>query len=212
MEIRVNATRQELTRLKARLKTARRGHKLLKDKRDELMREFLALIDEARKLREQVDAKLSAAYRDFSMARAVLSPAVLEEALMAGRKPVEVSVRFRQIMNVRVPEIEIDSSGDIPGASAVPPYGFAATSSDLDSAIEAFSEVLVDMLKMAELEKKCELLAGEIEKTRRRVNALEYVLIPELERAAKDVQMRLSEMERANASRLMRIKEIVRAH
>ena len=212
MEIRVNATRQELTRLKARLRTAQRGHKLLKDKRDELMREFLSLIEGARKLRDRVDARLLDAYQDFSMARAVLSPAVLEEALMAGRQPVEVSVHFKQIMNVRVPEIEVRASREPAETIAVPPYGFAGTSSDLDSAIEAFSAIVPDMLQMAEIEKKCQVLAEEIEKTRRRVNALEYVLIPELERAARDVEMRLSEMERANASRLMRIKEIVRAH
>lgn len=212
MEIRVNATRQELTRLKSRLRTARRGHKLLKDKRDELMREFLALIQETRRIRERVDAALSRAYADFFIAEATLSPRVVEVALTVPAQALDVSVSFRQIMNVRVPELGGGHGASAQGVSSLPPYGLAATSSELDAAVEAFDQILPDMLKMAELEKKCQLLAEEIEKTRRRVNALEYVLIPELERAARDVEMRLSEMERANASRLMRIKEIVRAH
>lgn len=225
MQIKANATRQELTRLKARMRMARRGHKLLKDKRDQLMREFLAVVHESRKLRQEIEERLTAAYKSFSLARAVLSPSVLEEALMVPGGAEEVSVSYRHIMSVAVPEMEIrrreddvqaqgipDGAADGGAAVTLPNYGLAATSSDLDDAIAKFEGILPLLVRLSYIERTIHLLADEIEKTRRRVNALEHVLIPELEQAIKSVEMRLEEIERANISRLMRIKEIVRAH
>lgn len=228
MELRVSATRQELTRLKNRVRMAVRGHRLLKDKRDQLMKEFMAIVHENQRLRKELEKRLSAAYRSFAQARAVLSPPVLEEALMASSGPEEVSITYRRIMNVVVPEMEIQRSGDgdEDGAAGeagavsqghvvdanIPPYGLASTSSDLDDAIKEFRGILPLLVKLSEVERKIQLLADEIERTRRRVNALEYILIPELEAAVKSVEMRLEEMDRANASRLMKVKDIVRAH
>jgi V/A-type H+-transporting ATPase subunit D len=241
LELRVSATRQELTRLKNRVRMAVRGHKLLKDKRDQLMKEFMAIVHENQRLRSELERRLGAAYRSFAQARALLSPPVLEEALMASSVPEEVSVSYRRIMNVVVPEMEIrragsegedEAQGGVPGALSeaapapgstaesgkrpvslgIPPYGLASTSSDLDDAIKEFQGILPLLVKLAEIERKIQLLADEIERTRRRVNALEYILIPELEAAVKSVEMRLEEMDRANASRLMKIKDIVRAH
>lgn len=216
MELRVNATRQELTRLKNRVRMARRGHKLLKDKRDQLMKEFMAVIHENQRLREELERRLSLAYRSFSQARALLSSPVLEEALMVSTKPGDVAVTYRRIMNVVVPEMELAEAAESDdygkAGEAVPPYGLATTSSDLDDALTQFRGILPILVKLSEIERKIQLLADEIERTRRRVNALEYVLIPELEGAVKNVEMRLEEMDRANASRLMKIKDIVRAH
>lgn len=237
MELRVSATRQELTRLKNRVKMAARGHRLLKDKRDQLMKEFMAIVHENQRLRRELEKRLGAAYKSFAQARALLSPPVLEEALMASSGPEEVSISYRRIMNVVVPEMEIrrageegegNAQGTAPGAEpeaapaeessgrsinlSIPPYGLASTSSDLDDAIKEFQGILPLLVKLSEVERKIQLLADEIERARRRVNALEYILIPELEAAVKSVEMRLEEMDRANASRLMKVKDIVRAH
>jgi len=210
LTIKVNATRQELTRLRARIKMASRGHKLLKDKRDQLMKEFLAIVHENQRLREELESRLAKAYKSFAQARAWLSPAVLEEALMVAGGPQEVSVRHRHIMNVVVPEMELREREDEQNTDVMP-YGLASTSSDLDDALREFRGILTILVKLSEVERKIGLLADEIEKTRRRVNALEYVLIPELEAAAKDVEMRLEEVDRSTASRLMKVKDIVRA-
>jgi V/A-type H+-transporting ATPase subunit D len=214
VELRVSATRQELTRLKNRVRMAARGHKLLKDKRDQLMKEFMAIVHENQRLRSELEKRLGAAYRSFGQARALLSPPVLEEALMASSGPEEVSIDYRRIMNVVVPEMEIQAAkeGYQDSGRGIPPYGLASTSSDLDDAIKEFQGILPTLVKLAEIERKIQLLADEIERTRRRVNALEYVLIPELEAAVKNVEMRLEEMDRASASRLMKVKDIVRAH
>lgn len=214
MELRVSATRQELSRLRNRVRMARRGHKLLKDKRDQLMKEFMAIVHENQRLREELERRLLMAYRSFSQARALLSPPVLEEALMASTGAGDVAVSYRRIMNVVVPEMELTEAAeaDANAGEAVPPYGLATTSSDLDDALSQFRGILPILVKLSEIERKIQLLADEIERTRRRVNALEYVLIPELEAAVKNVEMRLEEMDRANASRLMKVKDIVRAH
>ena len=215
MAIKANATRQELTRLKARLNMAKRGHSLLKDKRDQLMKEFLAIVHESQRLRLELEEKLADAYGSFSLARAVLSPAVLEEALMVPGGAEEVSISYRNIMNVSVPEMEIvhaeEEKQDGVPSEFLPGYGLAVTSSDLDDAIEEFHGILPLLVRLSTVERTIHLLADEIEKTRRRVNALEYVLIPELEEAVKQIEMRLEEVERENVSRLMRIKDIVRA-
>jgi len=206
IKVNMNATRQELLKLKNRLKMAKRGHKLLKDKRDELMKEFLELIRKDKDLREEVEKALRSAYQSFLVARAVLSSAVLEESFMAPKQEISLEVSTRGVMSVSVPEFKVTTQGESIG------YGFANTSSELDDAVSDYSRVLPMMVELAAVEKAVDLLSEEIEKTRRRVNALEYVLIPELEAAVKDIGMRLSEIERSNASRLMKIKDIVRAH
>ncbi len=185
---------------------AKRGHKLLKDKRDSLMKEFMGLIRRDRELREKVESGLKSAYGSFLVARAMLSEAVLEESFMTPTRKVLIETGSRSIMNVPVPEFKVSSEGEFLC------YGLANTSQDLDDAVAAYSEVFPLMVELAGVERGVELLSDEIEKTRRRVNALEYVLIPELEQTVKSIAMRLSEIERSNASRLMKIKDIVRAH
>lgn len=205
MIIDVSPTRMELLKLRKRVEVARRGHKLLKDKRDQLMKEFLVLVREDRELRTQVEERLLAANRSFLVARAVMSREALEEAIMAPKQRVYMEMDTSVIMNVRVPRFSMRQEGDPLS------YGFVDTSGELDAALAAFSEVLAMLIRLAQIEKSAELLADEIERTRRRVNALEYVLIPELQTAAKDISMKLSEQERSTVARLMRIKEIVRA-
>lgn len=205
MIIDVSPTRMELLKLRKRVEVARRGHKLLKDKRDQLMKEFLVLVREDRELREQVEQRLIAANRSFLVARAVMSREALEEAIMAPKQRIYMEMDTSLIMNVHVPHFSMRQEGDPLS------YGFVDTSAELDAALAAFSEVLAMLIRLAQIEKSAELLADEIERTRRRVNALEYVLIPELQAAAKDISMKLSEQERSTVARLMKIKEIVRA-
>jgi len=208
MEIRVNPTRMELNRLKGRLKMAERGHKLLKDKRDELMRKFLELIRENKNLRERVEKELSGSFANFLLARAVMSAETLEEAIMYPKAKVELDVSTVNVMSVNVPKFHTpDNSGQDADAY---PYGFANTSGELDSSIAALSEVFPSLLKLAEMEKSVFLLAEEIDKTRRRVNALEHVLIPQLNTTIKYISMKLDENERGALTRLMKIKDIVR--
>ncbi|MDP2873190.1 MAG: V-type ATP synthase subunit D [Bacillota bacterium] len=205
MIIDVSPTRMELLKLRKRVAVAIRGHKLLKDKRDELMKEFLRLIRENRSLRADVEGKLVAAFRSFLVARAVMPREALETAIMAPKQQVSMDVGSAVVMNVHVPRFELRQEGDVVS------YGFVDTSAELDAALGAFSDVLPMLVRLAEVEKSAQLLADEIERTRRRVNALEYVLIPELQAAVKSISMKLSEQERSNIARLMRIKEIVRA-
>jgi len=207
MEIRVNATRMELLKLRGRVRMAKRGHKLLKDKRDELMRVFLAIVREGWTVRHQVETLLATAYRSFLVARAVMSRETMGEALMRPTPPLQLQTNWRAIMNVAVPEFAL-AAQDPAGVCA---YGLATTSPELDSALGAFAEVLPQLVRLAQLERTMELLSDEIARTRRRVNALEYVLIPELQAAVKSIAMRLGEMERSNTTRLMKIKDIVRA-
>lgn len=204
MLVDVSPTRMELLKLRRRVAVAVRGHKLLRDKRDELMKEFLRLVRENRELRVEVEKKLVAAFRSFLVARAVMSREALEAAIMAPKQRVFLDVGTTSIMNVRVPRFSLRQEGDILS------YGFLDTSAELDTALVSFSEALAMLVRLAEVEKSAELLAEEIERTRRRVNALEYVLIPELQAAVKSIDMKLSEQERSNVARLMRIKEIVR--
>ena len=203
MLLEVNATRMELLRLKKRLVLARRGHKLLKDKEDELMRQFLDLVNKNRDLREKLEAQLIAASQNFLMARAVMDRESMEEAIMFPKQKLELSVSTASIMNLRVPRFELKSEGTVHS------YGFVNTSAELDSALQVYSDLLPEMVKLAEAESAVQLLADEIEKTRRRVNALEYVLIPNLEETIRYITMRLNEMERSNLTRLMKIKEMV---
>ena len=205
MLLEVNATRMELLRLKKRIVLARRGHKLLKDKEDELMRQFLDLVNKNRDLREKLEAQLIVAFRNFLMARAVMDRESMEEAIMFPKQKLELSVSTASIMNLRVPRFELKSEGTVHS------YGFINTSAELDSALQVYSDLLPEMVKLAEAESAIQLLADEIEKTRRRVNALEHVLIPNLEETIRYITMRLDEMERSNLTRLMKIKEMVRS-
>jgi V/A-type H+-transporting ATPase subunit D len=208
MEIRVNPTRMELNRLRGRLQMATRGHKLLKDKRDELMRQFIELVKENKRLRESIEGKLADSFANFLLASAVMSSETLEEALMYPTASINVEVATKNIMSVRVPEITLVEA-ETASEHAVN-YGFASTSAELDSSIETLAQVLPELMRLAALEKKVYLLADEIDKTRRRVNALEHVMIPELEATIKYIRMKLDENERSTLTRLMKIKDIVR--
>ena len=203
----ITPTRMVLNQLKGRLKTAARGHKLLKDKRDELMRQFMDVIRLNKELRTRVEAGLTEAFGALTVASAVMSPEMLEQALMYPRQSVELGVQFKNIMSVRVPEYSFSTKTADPGE--IYPYGFAQTSGELDVAMQAISSVFEDMLELARVEKTMQLLAEEIEKTRRRVNALEYVMIPDLESNIKYITMKLEENENATKVRLLKVKEMV---
>ena len=202
----VNPTRMEMTRLKGQLKTASRGYKLLKDKLDELMKQFMEIVRENKRLREQAEAALEEAYQNFIIARAVLSEASIGEALMIPQQSVSVKVKKRNIMSVNVPVFDFRSEE---GGGSIFPYGTAFTSGELDSAMVSFSNAMEPLLRLAESEKTAQLLAQEIEHTRRRVNALENVMIPNYQETIKFIAMKLEENERANTTRLMKVKDMV---
>lgn len=208
MRLNVNPTRMELTKLKKRLSTAVRGHKLLKDKQDELMRRFIDLIKENNSLRKNVEKELSASLKDFLMARSLTCPEFLEEAIVYPKEKISVEVSKKNIMSVNVPVMNFKRELDDKNGS-IYPYGFATTSSELDDAIEKLNNILPKLLKLAEIEKTCQLMADEIEKTRRRVNALEYMTIPQLQETIKYIQMKLDENERGSLTRLMKVKSIM---
>ena len=203
----INPTRMELTRLKGRLKTAQRGHKLLKDKRDELMKQFMDVVRENRALRKRVEEGLMRAHGSFTVAAALMSPEMLEQALCYPKQSVELDMTFENVMSVDVPRYQFRTNSQ--EAGEIYPYGFAQTSGELDDAVDAMSQVFQDMLKLAEVEKTSQLLAEEIEKTRRRVNALEYVKIPGMQESIKYITMKLDENERANTIRLMKVKDML---
>ena len=203
----INPTRMELTRLKGRLKTATRGHKLLKDKRDELMKQFLEIVRRNRALRAKVEKGLEEANAAFTVASAIMSPEMLEQALLYPKQSVELDMKFKNVMSVNVPVYEFHTRNEDP--TEVYPYGFAQTSGELDAAVDALNRVFQDMLELAEVEKTMQLLAEDIEKTRRRVNALEYVMIPEMQEKIKYITMKLDENERGNITRLMKVKDMV---
>ena len=205
--INVNPTRMELTRLKGRLKTAIRGHKLLKDKRDELMKQFLDVVRENRALRQKVEDALMRAHGSFTVASAVMSSEVLEQSLLYPKQSVELDMTFQNIMSVNVPAYHFKTRSE--DAGEIYPYGFATTSGELDDAVDALSRVFQDMLRLAEVEKTSQLLAEEIEKTRRRVNALEYVKIPQMQETIKYISMKLDENERSSTIRLMKVKDML---
>ncbi|MEA4883535.1 MAG: V-type ATP synthase subunit D [Clostridia bacterium] len=209
MEVRVSPNRMQLLRLKKRLVVAARGHKLLKDKLDELMKHFLELVRRDRKLREAVDQKLGDAFRGFLIARGAMSSSAVNAALMYPKEMVTLRASQRHVLNVEVPCFEWSFAGQ-EDRTNIYPYGFAYTSPELDAAIRLLSEAMPSLVELAEVEKSVELLADEIEKTRRRVNALEYVLIPQLEQSITYITMKLDEAERGNLTRLMKIKDMVR--
>ena len=203
----VTPTRMVLNHLKGRLKTARRGHKLLKDKRDELMRQFLDVVKENKVLRERVEEGLTAAFSSLQVASSIMSPEMLEQALLYPRQSVELDMKVKNVMSVKVPQYSFQTKNNDP--SEIYPYGFAQTSGELDDALDRMAKVFEDMLKLAEVEKSMQLMAQEIEKTRRRVNALEYVMIPELSENIKYITMKLAENENSTKVRLMKVKEMV---
>jgi V/A-type H+-transporting ATPase subunit D len=203
----VNPNRMELLRLKRQLATARRGHRLLKDKRDELMRQFLDIIRQNKVLREQFEEMIMKANRQMLLARAVMSPEVLGAALMTGHEMLSVDIDTRNIMSVNVPVFT--SPYLISGQIENLPYGMASTAPELDLAIMTLNEVFPEMIELAEVEKTAQLLADEIEKTRRRVNSLEYVLIPELVESIRSITMKMDENERGNLTRLMKVKDMI---
>ena len=203
----ITPTRMVLNQLKGRLKTARRGHKLLKDKRDELMRQFMDVVKLNKQLRSRVEEGLTAAFGSLQVASSIMSPEMLEQALMYPRQSVELGMSFKNIMSVNVPEYSFKTkSNDL---SEIYPYGFVQTSGELDDALDKLAKVFEDMLELAQVEKTMQLLAEEIEKTRRRVNALEYVMIPELEGNIKYISMKLEENENSTKVRLLKVKEMV---
>lgn len=203
----INPTRMELTRLKRKLATAMRGHKLLKDKRDELMRQFLELARENRALRAKVEAGLAAAAADFALARAMMPPEMVDTALLAPAQEVEIEVGARNVMSVDVPVFSCRFRSQDSGALYA--YGLGFTTADLDDAVTNLSKVFADMLRLAEVEKSCQLMAAEIEKTRRRVNALEHVLIPQMRANIRYITMKLDENERGVQIRLMKVKSMI---
>lgn len=203
----VNPTRMELTRLKRKLVTAVRGHKLLKDKRDELMRRFLDLVRENKTLREEVEAGILAANKNLVLARALMPDEMVDTAFLAPKQEVTIEAGSRNVMSVDIPVFETKTR--TADANDIYSYGFAFTSGDLDDAVKSLADVLPAMLRLAEVEKACQLMAAEIEKTRRRVNALEHVMIPQLRDNIKYITMKLDENERSTQIRLMKVKDMI---
>ncbi|WP_297520377.1 V-type ATP synthase subunit D [uncultured Clostridium sp.] len=204
----VNPTRMELSKLKKRIVTATRGHKLLKDKQDELVRQFIDLVKFNNKLRKEVEAELGGSLKDFVMARAGMSSEFLEEAISYPKDNIKVEVSNKNIMSVNVPMMNFkrELEGD---EGSIYPYGFANTSAELDDAIGKLYSILPKLLELAEVEKSCQLMGDEIEKTRRRVNALEYMTIPQLQETIRFIRMKLDENERSALTRLMKVKSMI---
>mgnify|MGYP002624695097 FL=1 len=203
----VNPTRMELTKQKKKLATAIKGHKLLKDKRDELMRQFLDLVRENKDLREKVEKGIAKANKDFVIARAGMEEEEVNAAFIAPRQSVTLEAGVRNVMSVEIPTFEYRTR--TADENDIYSYGYAFTSSDLDGAVSSLSEIFQYMLRLAEVEKSCQLMAAEIEKTRRRVNALEHVMIPQTQETIKYIMMKLDENERSSQIRLMKVKDMM---
>lgn len=203
----VNPTRMELSRLKKKLNTATRGHKLLKDKRDELMRRFLEMVRENRALRIEVEEKIRQANANFVLAKASMSEETLKVALLAPKQEVFVNTSHKNIMSVDIPVFDYNTR--TPDPNDIYSYGYAFTSSDLDDAVKSLADILPELIKLAQIEKSCQLMADEIEKTRRRVNALEHVMIPETQEQIRYITRKLDENERSTQTRLMKVKDMM---
>ena len=203
-KLNVNPTRMELSRLK----TAVRGHKLLKDKQDELMRQFIDMIKKNKKLREKVEEMLQNSFKDFLLSRGVMSDEMLENAIAYPKEKIGVEVKKKNIMSVNVPQMTFVRENER-NQGMIYPYGYAQTSADLDDAIDGLNSVMDNLLELAEVEKACQLMADEVEKTRRRVNALEYMTIPQLQETIRFIQMKLDENERGSITRLMKVKDMM---
>lgn len=204
VRLNVNPTRMELSKLKKRLTTATRGHKLLKDKQDELMRRFIILVRQNNLLRSDVENSLITSMHSFVMSKALLNERFIEGLVVVPARKVIVDIYEKNIMNVEVPVMNFS----YPEAEKELPYGYLNSNSELDQSIDELSQILPKLLELAEIEKTCQLLADEIEKTRRRVNALEYMTIPKLKETIRYIQMKLEENERANITRLMKVKDM----
>lgn len=203
----VNPTRMQLTKLKKQLATAVRGHKMLKDKRDELMRRFIDLVQENKRLRDKVEQRLQECNSHFVNASAVMSKQALDASLMSPKQQVSVEVGSKNVMSVNIPELS--SSTRTSDEGDIFPYGFAFTSFELDDAVMSLNELLPDLIRLAEIEKSCELMSAEIEKTRRRVNSLEHVMIPRYQETIKYISMKLEENDRSSRTRLMKVKDML---
>jgi len=206
MLLNVNATRMELLRLKKRLNLAWRGHKLLKDKRDELMRQLLEVIDRVKELRFSIEKEFQSILERFVLAKAAIGTYQVEQELLLPVKKISVAISKRNIIGVHVPVYAKEVSGDII------PYGYMNTSGEMDIALNDFDKFIEHLLNLAEKEKAVQLMATEIEETRRRVNVLEYKLIPGIIETIKFITMKLEETERSSTVRLMKVKDIVRSH
>ena len=206
VKLNVNPTRMELATLKAKLSTANRGHKLLKDKQDELMRQFILLIRRNNELRAEVETKLTKAMQSFVMAKALLNEKFIEELVAIPPRSVSLDLYEKNIMSVKVPVMNFIYDDNEDSEELV--YGYLNSNSELDTSIEQMADVLKQLLELSEIEKTCQLMADEIEKTRRRVNALEYMTIPRYEETIYFIQMKLDESERAAITRLMKVKDM----
>lgn len=206
MAITYKPTRMEMSSLKKRLVTAKRGHKLMKDKRDEMVRRFIAYVRRNKELREQVEALMHEATRHFVLAKAAMSAAEVEEALCYPASAASIEIGTRHVLSIEVPKLTYAANKTAPRT-----YGYMTTSTELDAAVDKFAELMPLLIELAEIEKTCNLMANEIEKTRRRVNALEYVMVPQLEEAIHRISMKLDENERGNLTRLMKTKEMLKA-
>lgn len=207
-KLNVKPTRMELSKLRKRLDIAVRGHKLLKDKQDELMRRFIELVKKNKALREEVEKELHESFKEFLLASATMSPEILEQAVSYPKESISVDIKIQNVMSVNVPQMNFirKLEGD---EGSIYPYGFAQTSSELDDAITKLYRTMSKLLELAEVEKATHLMADEIEKTRRRVNALEYRTIPDLEETIRFIRMKLDESERSTITRLMKVKDII---
>ncbi|HEX3077177.1 MAG TPA: V-type ATP synthase subunit D [Lachnospiraceae bacterium] len=199
----VNPNRMELAELKSKLTVAKQGHELLKGKQDELVHRFIEVLNESRKLRSNLASQFTGLYQEFALVSAEISPDFLEDALMSSSSSSKLKVSEKSIMGVTVPEFDYTLSKD---DEISYPYGFSYTSSELDASLRKCNSMMEEIIKLAKLEKTCELLASEIEKIRRRVNALEFMTIPQLKESIRYIQMKLDENERGNLVRLIKVK------
>lgn len=204
----VKPTRMELSNLKESLVVAERGHKLLKDKQDELMRQFIDLIKENNKLRLQVEEELSGALQNFVLASATMNDAFVDELVAIPTQEASLEIQEKNVMSVRVPEMKFHYSEEQEAKEKELSYGYLNTSSELDESLNVMNDVLPNLLRLSEIEKTCQLMADEIESTRRRVNALEYRMIPDHQETIKYIEMKLEEDERASITRMMKVKDM----
>lgn len=203
----VNPTRMQLTKLKKQLATAVRGHKMLKDKRDELMRRFIDLVQENKQLRDRIESEIAECNSHFVNASAVMSKQALDASLMSPKQQISVEVGSKNVMSVNIPQFTVSARTD--DRVDIFPYGFAFTSFELDDAVMSLNDILPDLIRLAEIEKSCEMLSAEIEKTRRRVNSLEHVMIPRYQETIKYISMKLEENDRSSRTRLMKVKDML---